>query len=168
MRLSIRNRNNGRPPCEIFRWKRAHSILRRPASRATIYWAILSPAEPQKSIIIAAMHFGNFSRFKAFVRQSDPISGFPPIGVGAQSTLGGAEHFWPKIYVWKITKWTNFTWYLPEKLEKCPDCYTIFARKIYSRFLLWGGGSRLLCPPPVSYASMFPPYDMRWNFNSVR
>jgi len=37
------------------------------------------------------------------------------ISVGAQSTLG-ARHFCPKIYIHeKLTKCSNFTWFLPEK-----------------------------------------------------
>jgi len=36
------------------------------------------------------------------------------IGVGAHSTLGSTT-FLPEKYVWKLTKCTNFTWFLPEK-----------------------------------------------------
>ena len=44
-------------------------------------------------------------------------------GVGAQSTLGRARHFCPKIHAWKI--------------NKMPEFYMIYAEKYFSR--IWGG-----------------------------
>jgi len=57
-----------------------------------------------------------------------------PIGVGAQSTLGG-KTFLPENMHEKLTKCPNFTQFLPEKNSFCPNL---------------GEGN---CPPaPVSYA----------------
>ena len=57
------------------------------------------------------------------------------IGVGAQSTLE-ARHFRPKIYAWKI--------------NKMPEFYMSFARKIFFPiFFLGGGASAPSCPPPT-------------------
>jgi len=74
-------------------------------------------------ILVVLYHF----KFQSFMVAS--------IGVGAQSTLG-ARHFCPKIYAWKI--------------NKIPEFYIFFVRKIFSRFFWREGGK---CPsPPVSYA----------------
>jgi len=70
------------------------------------------------------------------------------ISVGAQSTLG-ARHFCPKYMHEKLTKCLNFTWYLPRKINKVPEFYMIFARKI---FLPEFGGGNCSSLPPVSYA----------------
>jgi len=55
------------------------------------------------------------------------------IGVGTEFNFGG-RHFCPKLYVWKLTKCQNFTWYLPEDVrilhDNCP-------RNILSRFFWW-------------------------------
>jgi len=47
------------------------------------------------------------------------------IAVGAQSTLGGGKKFLPEKYVRKLTKYPNFTWFLPENYQKYPNFYDI-------------------------------------------
>jgi len=38
---------------------------------------------------------------------------------------------------------------MPEKFNKMPEFYMIFARKIFFRNFFWGGGE--VAPSPVSY-----------------
>ena len=52
------------------------------------------------------------------------------IGIGAQSTLGGARHFCPKNMYEKLTKCPNFTWFIAEKLIKYPNFFIIFGREM--------------------------------------
>ena len=102
------------------------------------------------------------------------------VGVGAQSTLGGPRYFCAKNMYEKLTKWPNFTRFLPEKLSKypnlydiwrkiskipefymidfarkMPEFYTIIARKKYFPDFFFGGGRRggARAPRyPISYA----------------
>jgi len=97
------------------------------------------------------------------------------IDVGAQSTLGGKTFLTEKIMHELLTKWANFTRFLPKnyqnilifmifawQINKIPEFYIIFAPKcpnftqqlpeknIFSRFFLGGG----TCPRPPSPTPM--------------
>jgi len=93
------------------------------------------------------------------------------IGVGAYSTLAGGETFLPQIMHQKLTKYLNFTSYLPEKAtkfpnsihdicRKMPEFYIMFDQKIFFREFLScfcsgeGAGQPL---SPVSYACGWAP-----------
>ena len=47
----------------------------------------------------------------------------------------------------KLTKFPNFTSYMPEKINKMPEFYTIFARKIFFPIFLRGGRASASLPP---------------------
>ena len=55
------------------------------------------------------------------------------IDIEAQSRLGGARHFCPKIMYEKLTEFRNFPWYLPPKLSKFPN-FIILAQKQWTKF----------------------------------
>ena len=85
------------------------------------------------------------------VKEFDTFFGDQIIGVGAQSTLGEQDIFARKYMHEKLTKCPNFTWYLPEKNNKMPEFYTIFARtNSFAR--IWGATALSPPWPPVSYA----------------
>jgi len=63
--------------------------------------------------------------------------------------FGGQDIFARKYMHEKLTKFPNFTWYRPGKINKMPKFYMIFARKIFF--------PNFFAPPcpPVSYAYDF-------------
>jgi len=80
--------------------------------------------------------------------------------------FGGAKHFCPKIYTWKINKMPEFYMTSARKINKIPEFYMIYARKInkMSEFYTIFARKNSFCPnlggncppwPPVSYAYVF-------------
>ena len=51
-----------------------------------------------------------------------------------------------------IPEFPNFTWYMPEKINKVPEFYTIFARRIFFPIFFFWGGRRQAAPVSYAYA----------------
>ena len=76
---------------------------------------------------------------------------------------GGARHFCPKKYVWKMTTVPKFYMILARKINKFPEFHTIFARKMPEFYIIFFpdffflGGGHVPCPPshtPMLYTCM--------------